>query len=351
MTDRLVNYAIDPYGFVEPAKRLWRFLSISDAQGCDRRIRIASFVFMSFSLLAFCAALIISSYSGFYVDPETSKNIAILVGFTFFAGALLTTRAELYRIGHFIVLFGVLASIAASSVLFSFAIMALGIPMKDAMLADIDTLLFYDWMAVMRWVMAYPLLVDILSFCYSLLGHMDTMLLASLCMMGRFRDAYIFATAWIISIVVVLCCFIYFPAYSAFHHYGVIEEMQQSLWIPSGWSHIAQIDAVRSGGYFDVFANFNGIVTFPSFHACAGMLLAYGFWQIPYLRYPFALANVLMILATPVIGAHYLIDTIAGTLVALLSIALARRILIPRDERMTLPFSKGQADPKTRSAT
>ncbi len=337
MTDLSVDYTFDSRSPTR-AQWLWQLLAQADAEGSDRRLRIAATGCMGFAVLAYCAALAGASLSGFYVDATIAKNIAVLVGFTFFAGILLTRRGALYRPGHFIILFGVLASCAASSVLASFAIMAQGVSMKDAVLAHADTVLGYDWIAVMRWVTARPMLVELLSFCYGLIGHMDTMLLLSLCLLGRFRDAYIFACAWIFCLVVALCCFTYFPAYSAFHHYGVVAEMQQSLRISSGWSHIAQIDAVRSGHHFDVFANFNGIVTFPSFHACAGTLLAYGFWQIRYLRYPFALANCLMVVATPVIGAHYLIDTIAGTLLALTGIALVRRLLIPRAELEDLPF-------------
>jgi membrane-associated phospholipid phosphatase len=71
-------------------------------------------------------------------------------------------------------------------------------------------------------------------------------------------------------------------------------------------------------------SNLDGIVTFPSFHAAAAVLLAWAASGIPFLRYPMIALNFLMLISAIPIGGHYAIDVIAGSLVAAVSIVAAR---------------------------
>ncbi len=59
-----------------------------------------------------------------------------------------------------------------------------------------------------------------------------------------------------------------------------------------------------------------GIVDFPSYHAACAVLLAYFLRGIPVIT-PIAMVfNLMMILATPLIGGHYIVDVLAGIVVA-----------------------------------
>src|SRR5262249_14325691 len=70
--------------------------------------------------------------------------------------------------------------------------------------------------------------------------------------------------------------------------------------------------------------HFGGAVTFPSFHAAAAILYAWALWPLRWVR-PFSLAvNGLMLVATPIGGGHYLVDVLAGVMVAAGSISAAR---------------------------
>jgi membrane-associated phospholipid phosphatase len=68
-----------------------------------------------------------------------------------------------------------------------------------------------------------------------------------------------------------------------------------------------------------------GLITFPSFHAASAVLFAWANWSIRVYRWPMLLLNVGMLIATPIEGSHYLIDVIAGVLVATASIQLVRK--------------------------
>jgi len=69
-----------------------------------------------------------------------------------------------------------------------------------------------------------------------------------------------------------------------------------------------------------------GMITFPSFHAAAGVLAIWAFWGVWWMR-PFALiVYIAMILATPLVGGRYFIDVLAGVGLAVLAIILAKRV-------------------------
>ena len=70
-----------------------------------------------------------------------------------------------------------------------------------------------------------------------------------------------------------------------------------------------------------------GLVAFPSFHTTAGILFTWALWTSPRLRWPAVMVNGLMLVSVPVIGAHYLIDLIAGVIVAWIGIAGAGRLM------------------------
>ena len=93
---------------------------------------------------------------------------------------------------------------------------------------------------------------------------------------------------------------------------------------------------IRAGAWTTLdFEKVEGIITFPSFHAALGVLFPYALRQIKWAFWPAMLVNGTMILSTPVVGGHYLVDVIAGVVVAAASILLLRSIR-RRTARMSL---------------
>ncbi len=69
-----------------------------------------------------------------------------------------------------------------------------------------------------------------------------------------------------------------------------------------------------------------GVLTFPSFLAASGILYMWAFWPLRWVRALVIPWNVLMIVATPLGGGHYLADVLAGIAVALGAIGITLRI-------------------------
>jgi membrane-associated phospholipid phosphatase len=84
---------------------------------------------------------------------------------------------------------------------------------------------------------------------------------------------------------------------------------------------LRDILALRDGSLHELRLFFlSGIVSFPSFHAASAVLYMWALWPVRGVGGFAAALNLLMIAATPVIGAHYLVDVAGGIAVAVASI-------------------------------
>ncbi len=59
-----------------------------------------------------------------------------------------------------------------------------------------------------------------------------------------------------------------------------------------------------------------GIITFPSLHAALGVLFPAALWRVKGVRWLALGLNILLVIATPAYGSHYVVDVIAEILIA-----------------------------------
>ena len=69
-----------------------------------------------------------------------------------------------------------------------------------------------------------------------------------------------------------------------------------------------------------------GVVSFPSYHAAAGLLFVWALWPLRWLKWPILIFNLLMLASALTIGSHYLIDLVAGLVVGFMSIPIAGKL-------------------------
>lgn len=86
-------------------------------------------------------------------------------------------------------------------------------------------------------------------------------------------------------------------------------------------------EAIRHGTWTTMdLRNVQGIVTFPSFHTALAVVLAYCARHRTWTFVLFGVVDCLVILSTPAIGGHYLIDVLAGIVLAGISIVAVRKM-------------------------
>jgi membrane-associated phospholipid phosphatase len=115
---------------------------------------------------------------------------------------------------------------------------------------------------------------------------------------------------------------------TAWVHGAVVMPEIQQLNLPvasGGWVH--KLVALRAGQERMVAWGVDaGIIGFPSFHCAAALLNGWALARERAIR-PMAIAlNAAMIAATPLLGGHYLVDLIGGSVLALASVVLANSV-------------------------
>jgi membrane-associated phospholipid phosphatase len=199
--------------------------------------------------------------------------------------------------------------LATSAGILMYLAMSENFPLVDASLARADAALGFDWLAYDAWVMAHPTFSGIMFLAYSSLGVQIALVLVFLSLTSRFErlDNYLMLTSVLLLITIVIGVF--FPAQcpGKFFH-----PMNQSYY-DSSFSHL---ELLRSGQMKLIdLGNIQGLICIPSFHAVSAFLFCWSARRTALFYFIFPL-NVLMLLATPVFGGHYLVDVLSGLLLA-----------------------------------
>lgn len=225
---------------------------------------------------------------------------------------------------------GQMIAFMAVGALFSYLVVTPGLPMRDAELVRADGVLGLDWLGYLRWLDGHARLAHILSFAYASFMPQILLLLIALPLMGQGQEARITVLAMIFAGVVTIAISGLFPALSTFAHYRIDLADYPQLRPAAAFIHMSDLLAAHSGRPLHLdLTKAHGIVTFPSYHAALGLLALLGAWSNRWLRWPFFLANTLMIVATPIDGGHYFSDVLGGLMIATGSYFLARRLLLP----------------------
>ncbi|OAS26701.1 phosphatase PAP2 family protein [Methylobacterium platani] len=199
------------------------------------------------------------------------------------------------------------------------------LPYRDEDLLALDAALFgFDWGHVVALAQTRSLLMEVLSHVYASLMQQLVILFALLLAAGRTARAQAFCLAWILTLAATIAIFPLVPALGGYLHHGVAQDDTHVL-VSAAWRHVDILGPARDGTLSALTGeSLGGIVTFPSFHAAAAALLAWGFWGLPVLRWPALALNLAMLAATPVIGGHYLVDVVAGLVLAGLALGFVR---------------------------
>ena len=118
------------------------------------------------------------------------------------------------------------------------------------------------------------------------------------------------------------------PAEGAHAFFAPSREQFSNFTSLSGMWHYDSLVALRAANLmsFNPFHHLEGMVTFPSFHTTAAVLIAYAARGVRFVAIPMLVLNVLMIVSTIPEGGHYLVDVIAGLLIAIVCIVMHARV-------------------------
>jgi membrane-associated phospholipid phosphatase len=220
-----------------------------------------------------------------------------------------------------------LAGIQGTVLLFVlYPLTALSGQFADDQLAYADKLLGFDWANFTAAMARHPVATDLLIAAYRSFGWQPPLLLAILFFTNRGDRGWETVSAATIALVIASVVFLFFPCEGAFLHSRHLPAEFGRFATFRAWDFGPIIHLIKDGGVRRIDGStLSGLVSFPSYHATTAAIMAWAAWPTKG-RWVFLPLNVAMAVAAIPVGAHYLVDILAGCAVAAISILLASAV-------------------------
>jgi len=283
----------------------------------DRRSG-ALYILLGFECLTGAAA---SKAGGFTYDVPFEKAAW---------GCLLIVCALLLRrIGHERIAGGLETSIlsflhAFPTIFIIFPLLAISGSFADRWLEHADRVLGFNWFAFIHFFAAYQDSLEWILRVYQSIFWQPVLIIPALWILNRGDRAWVMITALSFSLAIALAIYPFAPADAAFTHYEVTPAQYP---IPSTipWTTGPVVHSIKEGARHVTLDSLKGLITFPSYHAAIAVILTWGAWRIRGFGFLIAILNAVVLLSCILVGAHYLVDVIAGCAIAIVSILIAKK--------------------------
>lgn len=226
---------------------------------------------------------------------------------------------------------------------------AANLPLVDAPLMALDRALGLDWMAYFNFIYTHHALLFGTVLAYGMIGWPVFGVPIVLGATRRYRRLQEFTLAFAIALVVTTAISAFTPAMGTYDFLHFMPD--PNVFTPGAYlDQLKDLPIVRDGSLRHLeLTKLTGIVTFPSFHAAAAVLYLWALWPVRWFRPIAMVANIAMLLATPLGGGHYFVDVVAGIAVATASITAAQWIagLLTRPvmQPIAVPYGQGSIVP------
>ena len=216
--------------------------------------------------------------------------------------------------------------------IFNHLMMTMALPWQDALLMKWDEALGFDWLGYFEFVHSRPWLISLQDCSYTSLTPLSVVTYVGLALLGFKKRAFFFVEIFFFTAVATAVLGALFPAKAAVDWHMInVADYPNFRHLP-GVYHLDHLDNLRmpSGEISLDPLRIPGLVTFPSFHTAAGIIMCAAVYRM-WLFIPVTGYVILMISATPVFGSHYFIDLVAGTIIATIFILRLRKLPRYRD--------------------
>lgn len=214
------------------------------------------------------------------------------------------------------VIFSLLLAWAAA--IFSYLGVSANFPLVDQTLAQVDSLLAFNWADYYHWSLAHDTFQRVMVEAYGTLAKQSWLVVLYLGITRRKArlQEFLQLTAVLFAISILLSISI--PAAGAPKFFASTVHADVS-----GWSHF---EMLRAGTFKVIDLNaMQGLVSMPSVHTVMAILLCWAMRGTP-LAFIVVPLNIAVLLSTPVVGGHYISDVLAGAVLTAAAIAVRHRL-------------------------
>lgn len=283
------------------------------------------------AVTVFCVALVMawSSAIGFHL-PEFSTVLPmyIVAGIFLLAGLFYAFVRVDDRVARAMLSITIMQVFISTSGVLSYLGATLKFPMADPMFVAIDRAIGFDWIAMVHWAQDKPMMIEVLKFFYdkpfSVLPIFIMILLVFTNRGDRFEELVGFV---VISTSLTLIIGSMIPGISAFAYFDIPAEISAKI----GTS----LDHTSGQAYFDIrngidnridLNNPRALIALPSYHTVVAVMLSLYVRHNRWLLAGMIPISAGVVISTPLIGGHYLIDTLGGIAIAFLAFWLVRKL-------------------------
>jgi hypothetical protein len=224
----------------------------------------------------------------------------------------------------------VFASVSLLGAIASYPLAAGHHPLVDPELERVDLTLHFHWLSLYKWIAGHAWAQITERVAYLSIFVTPAFLIGYFAWTARRAESRMFVATFWVAVVITLSLFPLLPAAGPF----------SSLWrgsVPymplSALYQDQVILALRQHAIHNIdLGELHGLVCAPSFHAASAVIYIATAFRIRGLRWPLIALNILMLMATPVEGTHYLADLLAGGMVAATALLLTPLLIIAAEK-------------------
>jgi hypothetical protein len=206
----------------------------------------------------------------------------------------------------------------AGAATLSYLVVSTNAALVDAPLDAWDRTLGFDWLALQAWLQAHTVTQALLRVAYASGLLQLVFVVVYLGLTGRRERLEEFMLLFIAATLLTIVVSGVFPAAGAWKFYAVAGSFDLSS--------LSHFEPLRNGGLRDIALDrMQGLISIPSLHSAMAVLLVYAVRGTRFVAPVFVGIDLAMLASTPIDGGHYLVDVLAGVVLALALVAFGRR--------------------------
>jgi membrane-associated phospholipid phosphatase len=198
----------------------------------------------------------------------------------------------------------------------SYLVVSTNAPLIDSTLSAWDKSIGFEWWSLFSWMQRHLLLRHIFQVVYNSLLPQLVFVVIFLGFTGRIGTLVRFIEVIVLCSMITILISGLFPAAGAWKFYAVGPQVDTQI--------VSHFDPLRNGALRTIdLLNMQGLISIPSFHTVLALLIIHSMWRSA-LAFPFLILNVAMLISTPIEGGHYLVDLLAGAVLAVTTVAFSK---------------------------
>ncbi len=203
---------------------------------------------------------------------------------------------------------GLMGTIVGFFLLMVGVIITTPFPLHDQNFYNMDLALGYDHKILIQYMVDHTFIRAMLAYLYDSLKTIILSVAIGLLLSLSVTLYYRYAAYFLISFLIGALIYYFFPSTD------VASIIPSPIFSPSAYVAIHQFDLEHHYKIITLFAI--ALISMPSFHTIWAMAISFVFWKHKIMRYVAMLYTILVIISALLLGAHFLVDILAGLLVA-----------------------------------